>query len=294
MIIVPAIYPEIFEEIVDKLYILSDITKFAQIVFCDGSYGLRVSWSPKGKEILPESFTYECDLILTDWRSYLPKMYKLGIKRVIVHIDEFTEQDYADLFQTVHAYDMILGVTVSNEISIDVLVNALRKIESSEHFGDVSRIFVQVSGMRVLAGNEHAFDERAVARVRILKKLFPTLVVQVSGRINPETVWKIKDAGADRMVVSSYLFGSEDIEEALRLLQEAMEQERLESLHKEEEKKALPKAISPSEIITGEFMEPEERVLRKETKAQRIQREAYEASKEEIIYEFDENDLLKP
>ncbi len=279
MVIVPAIYPEVFEEIVDKLYVLSGVSKLAQIVICDGSYGLRVSWSPLGKEILPDSFNYEFDLILTDWKTYLPRAYQLGVKRVVIHIDEFTEEDYEELFRAIHYYEIVLGITVSNDISIDVLVNALKKIESSEYFDGISKVFVQVSGVKNLSEKEHPFDERAVARIRILKKMFPALTVQVSGRISPETAWLVKDAGADRMVVGSYIFGHEDLQEALRTLKEAMEQERLAI--KPEVKKVVKEPIKP------EVKKP------KETKEERLKREAYEASKEEIVYGTDDDFFTK-
>ncbi len=292
MLIIPAIYPEVFEEVVDKLYVLTDIpdiSKFAQIVICDGSYGLPISWSPLGKEILPETFQYELDLILTDWKPYIPKAYKLGIRRVIVHIDEFTEADYQDLFSLVGSHGIVLGLTVSNDVSIDVLVNALKRFESPEYFGSLERVFVQVSGMRTLAEDNHPFDERAVARIRILKKMFPSLVVQAGGRINPETAWLIKDAGADRMVVGSYLFGHSDVEEAIRLLKEAMEQEKLSSVKKEEVQEKVVEKREEKKHVADELRDGRDEVVprRKETKAEREKREAYEASKDEIVYNVD-------
>lgn len=279
MIIVPSIYPELFEEIVDKVHAVGSISKLVQINICDGSYGLRVSWSPQGKEILPTSHRYEFDLILTEWRDYLMRVIKLGAKRVVIHVDEFKDEEYEELFTILNHYSMTLGVTVSNDISVDVLTNALKKIESSSFFTDPSKVFVQITGIRNLSENEHPFDERMLARVRIIKKLFPQITVQVSGRITPENVRLIKDAGADRLTVGSYIFGHEDIDEAMRLLREAMEQEAREV--ETQPVKDVKPTVSDDVVVV------------RETAEEKKKREAYEASKEELVYNATPDEYLK-
>lgn len=276
MIIIPAIYPENFEEIVDKIYLIGDLSRFVQIDICDGSYDLRVSWLPLGKEILPSNRMYEFDLILTEWREYIVKAYKLGVKRVVVHVDEFSEEDYRDLFGLIHKYELTLGVTVSNDISIDVLVAAVHRIEGSRYLSDLSKVFVQVTGMRNVDENKHPFDERVVSRIRILKKFFPTLILQVGGQMNPVTARLVKDAGADRLVVGSYIFGHEDLNEALSNLRKALTEE--------------PVQVLPPEIkVETPKIQAEEPKKVVETKLEKEKREKYEASKHEIVYDFDPN-----
>jgi pentose-5-phosphate-3-epimerase len=225
MIIIPGVFPQSFEEITDKLFLLADISRTVQIGLCDGSYGLPVTWSPHGREILPVDFIYEFDLILTSWREYIIKAYQLGAKRVVVHIDEFSEQDFQDLLKFVYSYGMTLGLTVSNDISVDVLTNAVRRIEQSTVFNDMNRVFVQVMGVRHISETEHPFDERVLPRIRVLKNFFPNLVVQVSGRMNPETAKLVHASGADRMVVGSYIFSGGAVEDALASLKKAIEEE---------------------------------------------------------------------
>lgn len=227
MIIVPAIYPENFEEIVDKIYLIGDLSNLVQIDLCDGSYGLRTSWSPTGREIFPSKYNYEFDLILTSWREYVVKAYQLGVKRVVIHIDEFTDDDYEELFKMITRYGMTLGFTVSNDVTVDILINAVHKVEKSGIFSSTDKLFIQVNGVRNLAENNHPFDERVLHRIRVLKNFFPPLIVQVSGRMNPETARLVSLAGADRLVVGSYIFGHSDINAAIESIKTAISDEEV-------------------------------------------------------------------
>jgi pentose-5-phosphate-3-epimerase len=238
---------------------------------------MRVSWSPLGKEILPSSFDYEFDCILTSWREYLMKAYKMGIKSIVIHVDEFTDKDYEDLFKFVHAYEFRLGVTVSNELSIDVLLNAIRKIkEAGEHISQ-SKVFIQVPGQRNINDDKHSFDDRVLHRVRILKKLFPDYSLQVSGRINPFNAGLVKESGADRLVVTSYIFGHENLKEAINILEQVVAQEPLPIVKKKEEtKNPVPKVVTvPPSIPKNELDQN------------------YEASENKIVYELGDGTLLE-
>lgn len=271
MIIIPSVYPDSLEEVVDRLYILGNLSKRVQIVICDGSYGLRKSWNPTGKEILPSIFDYEFDCILTSWRECLMKAYKMGVKSVVIHIDEFTDDDYTELFKLVHAYNFTLGITVSNDVSVDVLIKAVHKIKTAHFFIDPEKVFIQVTGVRNLEDNKHPFDERVLHRIRALKKLSPAHKLQVSGRINPETVGAVKLAGADRIVVSTYIFGHQDIEEAIGNLIKAIAVTEITTV-------VEPVAIT----VEKEVVVPPPKIATKKEKGVE-----YTASTNEIVYESD-------
>jgi pentose-5-phosphate-3-epimerase len=292
MITLPAIYPETLEEVTDKLYALVGITDYVQIVLCDGSYGMRVSWDPEGKEILPDAFEYEFDLILTSWREYIEKAYRLGVKSVVIHVDEFTDKEYEDLFDFIRTHKLRLGVTISNELSIDLLINAMHKIKEQGNTINRDKIFIQVPGQRNINDDKRSFDERVLSRIRILKNLFPDIMLQVSGRINPSTAGIVKEAGADRLVVTSYIFGHENLREAIAILEKAVakkpepvklvpevmkekHEEVKESKEIEVIKEVQEKVIPPPVYVTKNEIDPR-----------------YKASNDELLYET-EDDILK-
>jgi ribulose-phosphate 3-epimerase len=281
MKIVPAIYPEIFEEVVDKLYALIDLTDFVQIVICDGSNGMRQSWDPRG--ILPDNFDYEFDLNLVSWREYVLKASSMGVKNVVVHIDQFTDSDFNDLCRLVSSHHLILGIAISNDVSIDILISAVRKIETSRYFFNPDNLFIQVTGVKNLNGDSHHFDERVLHRVRVLKKLFPKYQLQVSGRINPDTAGAVREAGADRLVSGSYIFGHEDLAEAIETLLKAA---ALPSKQEEPQEEKVKEVESPLTPVTSYSYGKADSLeaVKPEVKKQERTGEKYKASEDEIVY----------
>jgi pentose-5-phosphate-3-epimerase len=91
MNITPAILPKSFDEITDKIGRLSGIATRVQIDLCDGRMGRELTWLPEGTEVLPsmDTITYECDLMVNDWRTYVPRVVALGFKRLVIHIDHW-------------------------------------------------------------------------------------------------------------------------------------------------------------------------------------------------------------
>lgn len=280
MRIIPAIYPESFEEVADKLYALSGITKFVQIIICDGSYGMRRSWDPLG--ILPESFDYEFDLILSSWKEYIVRAHQMTAKSIVVHIDEFTDEDYEVLLRLANFYHFTLGLAISNETSVNVIIDAIHKIETNTLFSNPDKLFIQVTGVKNSDGDNRHFDTLVLDRIKVLKKMFPTYSIQVSGRITPETAGAVKNAGADRLVSSSYIFGSEDLSEAIDNLLRAVTRDSLQ------EKPIL----MPSPQLTVSLIAPLTTTIPvTDIKKQREQGIKYKASEDELIYLDQEGSL---
>ena len=283
MIIIPGIYPESFEEVADKLYALSGITKFVQIIICDGSYDMRRSWDPSG--ILPESFDYEFDLALISWREYLTKAYNMSAKSAVVHVDTFNDQDYIDLIRIVSNYKKSLGVVISNDTDIKIIIDAVRRLEKYPVLAEPGRLFIQVTGVKNETGNIRLFDERVLSRIRVLKKLSPNHLVQVSGRITEDTAGQVRQAGADRLVSSSYIFGHEDIREAMDNLLKASAAEPLPVEKEKIETEPVTKGVSPSPIFTPGYGRTDSLVtLTPEAKKPKRVGKKYKASEEELVF----------
>lgn len=60
-------------------------------------------------------------------------------------------------------------------------------------------------------------------KVREIRKNYPYLNIEVDGGINDKTILVAKDAGANRFVTTSYLFGTENISERFESLYSSIE-----------------------------------------------------------------------
>lgn len=214
MNITPAILPHSFDEVTEKLSRVDGIASRVQIDLCDGVFGREKTWLPQGTESLPLSFSYEFDIMLNDWKLYMMHAITIGAKRVVAHVDLFTDEDIATLISIVGPRSVALGVAVSNDKSLDFHAEMIRKIRAI-----YPNVFIQVMGIRAIGEQGQIFDEEAVMRVKALKQQFGDIEVQVDGGMTPETVAKVANAGAETVVVGSYIFGGGDPGEAMKRLE---------------------------------------------------------------------------
>ena len=213
MQITPAIVPENFEQIVDKLFVLEGLAKRVQIDICDGVFGLEKTWLPYQEDSLPVGFEYEFDCMVNDWRRYVPRVISLGAQRVIAHIDMFNDDDLEELVDLFRSKRITLGLSVSNDKDVRDFAKKVNTI-----IEQYQKIFIQVMGISKIGAQGQSFDESCISRISYLKKECKNIEIQVDGSMNPETLLRVKNAGASCAVVGSYLFKSPKVKETLEVL----------------------------------------------------------------------------
>lgn len=218
MIITPAIFPESFEQIVHKLFLLEGLCERVQIDICDGVFGLEKTWMPYQEKELPSGFAYEFDMMVHDWRKYLPRVLLLGSDRVILHVDFFTAQDFEDAVAMVKPYNVFLGLSVSNDYDIHDFVKRVTLVESM-----YSKVFIQLMGIRKIGAQGQPFDDDVLARVQYLHDTFRWCDIQVDGSMNNETILKVYNRGASCAVVGSYLMKRDSTAKDVRKIYEKLE-----------------------------------------------------------------------
>lgn len=200
MIITPAVFPESFEQLVHKLFLLEGLCERVQIDICDGVFGLEKTWMPYREKELPHGFLYEFDLMVHDWRKYLPRVIALGADRVILHIDYFTAQDLDEAIALVKEHKVFLGLSVSNDYDIYDFEKRVRFAETQ-----YSKVFIQLMGIRKIGAQGQPFDDEVLARIQYLHDTLRRCEIQVDGSMNNETMLKVLNRGASCAVVGSYL-----------------------------------------------------------------------------------------
>jgi ribulose-phosphate 3-epimerase len=217
MTITPAILPHSYDEITEKLSRVEGLANRVQIDLCDGVFGREKTWLPEGNETLPAGFSYEFDVMVNDWKLYVMRAIMVGATRVVAHVDQFAEGDMEELVSLASQRHIALGISVSNDKSVDVHADFVRKAKAL--YGNV---FIQVMGIQKVGEQGQEFDESSVERVRALKRELGDTAVQVDGGMTPETAQKVANAGAETIIAGSYIFNGGDPAGALQ---------KLESIH---------------------------------------------------------------
>ena len=206
MNITPAILPHSFEELTEKLSRLDGISSEVQIDICDGVFGLEKTWMPNEGDALPSGFEYEFDVMVEDWQTMIPACIALGAKRVVIHVDRMSEDDVRGLVSSLKEQNVVAGIAVSNDVAIETHLAFLRAARDADF-----RVYAQVMGIERVGEQGLEFDSTAPERVMAIKRAIGDVHVQVDGAMNPETAPKVIQAGAETLVVGSYLFNGGDV-----------------------------------------------------------------------------------
>jgi len=211
MQVTPAILPHSFEELRQKMDRICVVAGRVQIDLCDGKMGRETTWMPEGTEKLPylDTIDYEFDVMVYDWRTILPNILSLHIGRIVMHVDSFTEEDCVEIANICSGKQITLGLAVSNDVELEHFDELIRIVRHK-----YPTIFIQVMGIKHIGEQGQFFDESCIERILHLKKTFGDLTIQVDGGMRPETAPKVKEAGAETIVVGSYLMRHDDICEA--------------------------------------------------------------------------------
>ncbi len=215
MQITPTILEANFEQVMHKLFLLEGLTDRVQIDVCDGAFGLEKTWMPYKEESLPEGFEYEFDMMVNDWRKFIPRVIALGAKRVVAHIDNFEDSDVESLVGIAKRSGVKLGLCVSNDKKIEGFARMVNLV--ADRYG---KVFVQLMGIKRIGAQGQPFDEDIIERIWYIKKNCRNILIQVDGSMNPETILRVKNAGADCAVVGSYIFAGDDVKERIENLRE--------------------------------------------------------------------------
>lgn len=209
--IIPAILPKSFNGLEGNLSRIRGVARAVQIDVCDGVFVPNTTWPYADravfetiiseKEGLPfwEDFDFEIDLMVQFAKADALEWVQAGAARIIVHVESEDAHDALEALQEFRSLDGGPGIEVALAISLDT---PIEKLESLVQYGSE----IQVMGIARIGFQGELFDERAIARVRELKQLYPDFTIGVDGGVTLGIVGVLVEAGATRIAVGSALF----------------------------------------------------------------------------------------
>lgn len=236
--IIPAILPKNYEDLKNKIALVRGIVPVVQVDICDGIFVKTVTWpfssraeSRANVEFLENNFDehfhrildeqegmpfwedvdFELDLMVSNAVENFDIYTKLGPKRIIFHLEAEEIQRNLEEFQ--HFLEGI-DIFVRDAIEIGVAISPNALVE--QIFPLINCVdFVQIMGIDHEGIQGEDFDEKCLEHIKKLKEKFPDIIVSVDGGVNFETASKLTNAGANRLVIGSAIFNTNDILDAV-------------------------------------------------------------------------------
>lgn len=228
--IIPAILPKNYEDLKNNISLVKELVPIVQIDICDGIFVKTTTWpfdvSKEGdghtnldshfvnilneKEGMPfwEEVNFELDLMVSDAVKNFDVYTKLGPKRIIFHIEAVGElEDFKHFLEGIDMY-------IRDSIEIGVAINPSTPME--QIFSIANCIdFVQFMGNDKIGYHGISLDEKVYENIKILRKKYFDMPISVDIGVNKDTAPLLIKAGANKLVVGSAIFNTDDIIETI-------------------------------------------------------------------------------
>ncbi|MEN9913237.1 MAG: hypothetical protein RLY66_645 [Candidatus Parcubacteria bacterium] len=215
--IIPAVLPMDYAEIEEKISLVKDFVKTAQIDICDGQFTPSPTWPYrkdddmfgkilKEEEGLPgwEKLNFEIDLMVNHPEQIVDEWVSAGATRIIIHVE--AKGDVAA------AVDTLTGrVEVALALNIDTPVSTIEPFKEKIQG-------IQLMGIDHVGFQGQEFDDKVIDKIKEVKAAYPDLIISIDGGVSLKNAGQLIDAGATRLVVGSAIFAADNYLEALQQL----------------------------------------------------------------------------
>ncbi len=203
--IIPAILPRDFAEIAENIELIKGFTKTVQIDICDGHFVSSFTWPYKKhddsyekmlheEEGLPawQELDYEFDLMVDHPEKVIEDWVMVGATRIIIHAEAKGDVVGA-VNELIGRAEIGLAFNIDTPVEIPAGVN-----------------FIQLMGIDRVGYQGQKFDEKVIEKIRATRVKYPDLPISIDGAVSLETAPMLIAAGANRLVIGSAIFESDN------------------------------------------------------------------------------------
>ena len=210
------ICPSILEPTTDGLFFqinkLSLYIKYFQIDIADGIFvpNTTIEGAPELNASTTD-LTVTVHLMVSKPENHIVRWLDTVVRCIIFHLEATSTDKVISIINAIHNGEREAGIAINPETPIDQLADYVDLIDRV-HFMTVHPGFY---------GGE--FNESVIEKIREFLYFYPDKKISVDGGINPDNAPKLISAGANELVVGSYLFKDKDFSQAVDMLKNVVE-----------------------------------------------------------------------
>lgn len=210
--IVPAIIARDYQELEEKIKSVEGLAEWAQIDVMDGKFVVPKTFNiPHQLPVLKTSLKLEAHLMIEHPWEFVNAWLAAGAKRILVHYESVgyrldAERVFEEMISGSHLLNCEFGIAINPETPIEALDPYILKIDTA-----------QIMGVKPGWAGQ-AFKDNILDKIQGLREKYPGVKIEVDGGVNLETAPKILKAGADILVVGSYIWSASDKKVAIEAL----------------------------------------------------------------------------
>ncbi len=205
MEIIPSIIAPDAEDVRTKVARVEGLVNWVELDIADGVFVPSLTWqAPEdlkevdGKTKISAHLMVEHpETIIEDWQDL--------IDRIIVHHESTDELE--KIIETKGAH-ISLGIALELATPVEKIYSYLDKIK-----------LVQLMSIERVGYSGEKFDEQVFEKIKTLKTNWPDIKIIIDGGIDLAIGQRLKEAGADGLIVGSHIWQAPNIDKAIKSFQ---------------------------------------------------------------------------
>lgn len=201
--IIPGILEKNWESIEKRIEQIKHFSNTIHIDLIDEKFSKTATFlDPKPFSKYSKDLFFEVHLMVDNPLQYLESFAAFGFRRFLGHIEKMENlEEFVARGQLLGE----VGLAVDLETSIDKITVPLDDLDE-----------VLLMGVKAGASGQE-FGPQTISKIKALRQR-TSIPIGVDGGVNDKTIVDIKNAGADRFVVTSFLFNQKEPSKAYEVL----------------------------------------------------------------------------
>lgn len=200
--IIPAINAETFEQLKKQIKMIEPYVSWVHLDVADGTFTPNSLWhNPEDLLELDTKLNIEAHLMLSGIDTRFSQWLLGPVKRVLFHLEA--------------SYDPIFVFQKIKDAGKEVGIGILPKTDwkNTEPFWGKADSILLLSVSPGFAGQ--GMDQNTISKIKGLHEACSSCIIEVDGGVNMQNAASLIQAGANRLVSASAIFGKSDVRKAI-------------------------------------------------------------------------------
>jgi ribulose-phosphate 3-epimerase len=199
--VIPGVLEKEWKPIEEKLLIAGPHVSWIQVDVADNTIVPNTTlldftnFSPTKLLRQLEHLSFEAHLMVANPEKYITPLADAGFKRIIAHVEAHDPRIFLEQAKYEH-------------VEVGIAVDGPTELEQVEPFLDQVDVVLIMTIEAGFSGQE--FMSETLEKIKTIHENFPDLPIEVDGGINERTAKMAGEAGATRLVSTSFLFKNPD------------------------------------------------------------------------------------
>lgn len=206
--IIPTVFAYKKKEFVKRFKILAGISRKLHVDFMDGKFVKNKGVALKDVPSLSRKINFEAHLMVRSPKPWIVKCKSRGFKKILFHYEVTrTVEKMQEMVDLIHKNKMKAFLTFNPETKIEKIVD---RCESVSKLDGIMLMGVHPGAER------QKLDPNVFSRLKMLRKKFPKMTLQVDGGVKASNAGKLGHAGANILNAGSFVVSAGNPRGALR------------------------------------------------------------------------------